>query len=252
MPGQSRRPQTSQQAPATGQQQQQMTSPSGKPLRPAEVQVGTPPEVQLYGFRGVRTVNDQKVKDMAPEDPARLDVERITAAHHLLFAGHVGVSVDNGATIYGLTPVFPEGMEVEQGIDHLYAHSMTFPGQVANDKPVFDMADRYFKEKGWNTEVHVVKRPVSKQDQADYMQKLEAMAGMAPGAHGIYYSFPLADAKDGKFFVDTPGPDGKIIKGEDQANCATFPGQIGIELPEQSGNLRYYMPALMAEASGGG
>ena len=55
----------------------------------------------------------------------------------------------------------------------------------------------------------------------------------------------------GKYFKDMPGPDGKIVRGENQANCAMFPGKIGIELPEQSGQMKFFMKALRQEAAGG-
>jgi hypothetical protein len=177
------------------------------------------------------------------------DIKKTKDQDYLIFAGHIGVSIDGGSTIYGFTPVAPEGMPKEQVIAHLHNHTMTFPGQVKNDKPHFDLAARCAAEKGWDTDVTTVMRTVTTKQHAETKKKLEELAGMAPGAHGLYYSFPLSDAQQGEYFVDTPGPDGKIIRGQNQANCATFPGKIGIELPEQSGNLRFFMPALRREAA---
>ena len=235
--------------------------------RQARVQSGQAPSVELHGFRGVRSVRGKRVPryqggdwtgvSAQTMDPAKPDekseLDEIARCHqrdHLIIAGHVGVSADDGATVYGLTPRFPEGMSPAEGIRHLYEHTMTFEGVVANDKPVFDRAKNYHANRGWDTNVVVASRPVAKKAQADLLARLQQLAGMAPGSHGIYYSFPLRDARDGQYFVDTPGPAGKVVKGENQGNCATFPGFIDVALPERSGNLRYYMQELEREASG--
>ncbi|TNE88447.1 MAG: hypothetical protein EP330_13800 [Deltaproteobacteria bacterium] len=225
-----------------------MLSPSGKPAKAGSVEEGSPPQLELFGFRGVREVDGVSVKDIPEGDPRRAEIDKVRVSHHLLIAGHVGVSVDGGSTIFGLTPEFPAGMPLHAGIDALY-QGACFPGRVADDKPIFDMADQYHREHGWNTNVVSVKRPIETDAHADLKQRLEGMAGQAPGAHGVYYSFPLKNAVDGQWFTDKPGPDGKMVKGENLANCATFPAQVGIELPEASGNLRFYMPALEAEAT---
>jgi hypothetical protein len=143
-------------------------------------------------------------------------------------------------------------MPKEMVVKHLHAHTMTFPGRVKNDKPHFDLAANCASAKQWDTDVTTVTRTVTSAQHAETKKKLQDLAGMQPGAHGLYYSFPLSDAQQGQYFVDTPGPDGKIVKGQNQANCATFPGKIGIELPEQSGNLRFFMPALREQAKAGG
>lgn len=235
--------------------------------REAQVRAGQPPSVELHGFRGVREVRRKKVPkfqsgrwtDVTPEtlDPANSrdktdldEIERCHAQDPLIIFGHIGVSADHGNTIYGLTPDLPEGMTGAQLQTHLRNHTMTFPGVVNNDKPVFDKARNYAASRQWNTDVVVAARQVTTGEQADTLQRLQQLAGATPGSHGIYYSFPLRNAQDGQYFVDSPGPDGKIVKGENQGNCATFPGFIDIALPERSGNLRYYMKALESEASG--
>ena len=251
-------------------------SPSGKPAKEGEVQVTAPPTLQLHGYSGVRKVNGVVVKDMEkdlnafeereksgnqlkPDERQKKtqyktvvdDVSKTKAQDYLIFAGHIGVSIDGGATIYGFTPFKPEGVTKEELVSALHAHTMTFPGQVLNDKPHFDLAQKCAAEKGWDTDVTTVSRTLTTAAHAETKKKLQDLAGMAaPGAHGFYYSFPLSDAKEGQYFVDAPGPDGKIVKGANQANCATFPGKIGIEIPEQSGNLRFFMRALRQQATG--
>lgn len=216
----------------------------------AEIKEGPAPTVEVFGFRGVRSINGEDIREMDEEDPRKVEMNDIIHQHHLLYAGHIGVSVDNGKSIYGLTPEIPEGMTAEQAIGHLYNHTMTFPGVVADDKYIFDLADKYAREKEWNTGVVKSVRPVESTVQAQLSEQLQSMAGMSAGEHGIYYSFPLKDAVDGSYFMDKPSPDGTVIDASKQANCATFPAQVGVALPEQSGNLRDYMPALEAEAKG--
>jgi len=176
------------------------------------------------------------------------DINRTKGGDYLIFAGHIGVSLDGGSTIYGFTPVAPEGMPGEIVKAHLHNHTMTFPGALKDDKTHFELAEECATNRGWDTETTVVERDIDTTAAATMLQRLQELAGMQPGAHGVYYSFPLVDEEDGKWFKDTPGPDGKIIRGEAQANCATFPAHIGVELPEKSGNLRYYMPAMREEA----
>ena len=260
-------------------QSNELKSPSGKPAKEGTLASGGAPALQLYGYGGVRKVDGKLVKDIEKELKAldekaekaaktggpKLtaeeekqqkshkaildDVNKTKGEDYLIFAGHIGVSIDNGATIYGFTPVAPEGMPKEQVISHLHNHTMTFPGAVKNDKAHFDLAERCAKQKKWDTDVTSVTRTLTTAAHAETKKKLQDLAGQQPGAHGLYYSFPLSDAVDGQYFVDTPGPDGKIVKGQNQANCATFPGKIGIELPEESGNLRFFMPKLREEAA---
>jgi len=254
-----------------------MLSPNGKPAKEGEIKAGSAPSLQLHGYGGVRNVRGKLVKDIEKEladldakataasapggIPLTADEQAKKTSHratiddinkskrddYLIFAGHIGVSLDNGASIYGFTPSAPEGMPGAQVVGHLHAHTMTFPGQVKNDKPHFDFAASCASAKGWDTEITTVTRKVTTAQHAESKKKLQELSGMMPGAHGLYYSFPLQEAAGGQWFVDTPGPEGRVVKGQNQANCATFPGKIGIELPEESGNLRYYMKAMRAD-----
>ena len=247
----------------------QLKSPYGKPAKDGTIERAAPPLLQLYGYSGVRKIHGRLVKEIeaefkslenaAPEHTDRRaelaatlkKVDEKKRKDYLIFAGHVGISVDHGTKIYGLTPLAPEGMKREQVIAHLHNHTMTFPGLVKDDKHHFDFAIECANELGWDTDVVTAMRPITTVREAEIKDELERLEGMIAGTHGIYYSFPLSDAVEGKYFVDTPGPNGKIVKGEAQAVCSTFPAKIGIELPEQSGNIRYFMPALRHEASDG-
>ena len=212
-----------------------------------------PPTIELYGFRGVRSIDDQPAKDLPEEDPRKVEMNRVIAQNYLLFAGHIGVSVDGGSKIYGLTPQVPEGMDLAQAKDILHSHAATFPGRVADDKPVFDLADKYHREQAWNTKVISVQRQATPDEAAELGEQLEEMAAMQPGEHGIFYSFPNEEAQGGQWFGDKPlvGDPNQVIPAEQQANCATFPGMVGVPLPEASGNLRNYMPAMQQEIAQG-
>ncbi len=78
--------------------------------------------------------------------------------------------------------------------------------------------------------------------------------GRVPGlralciGNGKSYAFPLPKekAQDGKHFVDQKG-----VPASQQANCATFPATLGVEIPDSSGLLNTYIPALLEWAKTG-
>lgn len=61
--------------------------------------------VELWGYRGGRTIRGKKVNQATAAE--RATYTEVTTRDKLLWAGHVGVSLDGGRTIYGLTPERP-------------------------------------------------------------------------------------------------------------------------------------------------
>jgi hypothetical protein len=101
-------------------------------------------EVQLFGFRGLGKRGEQFID-----------------AEPLIYAGHVGVSLDNGKVIYGFSPYAPE-LTSREVIDALKRHEF-FPGQVLDDTAVFHRAQD-LAEQGMKTQVYVKKIFVSEKE----------------------------------------------------------------------------------------
>jgi hypothetical protein len=191
--------------------------------------------VELWGFRGVRTIQGRPRAEWTAEEAA--EVELVTQEAPLIYAGHIGVSVDGGKTIFGLTPSNPDQLPVREFLRTLMAHE-AYPAVLGKDTDVFRLAAKYADE-GWNT------RPVSVVELVDKPQKLEIaakvaeMSGMEPGEHGLGYSFPLDRPEAGQHYAASNGFAADCIR-----NCATFPAKIGVPIPEPSGDLKQYMPQL--------
>jgi hypothetical protein len=60
----------------------------------------------------------------------------------LLYAGHTGVSVDGGKTIYGFNPNPPSHVRISDVMDDLAA-GLAFPGIVRDDKSIFVAAAKH-------------------------------------------------------------------------------------------------------------
>jgi hypothetical protein len=60
----------------------------------------------------------------------------------LLYAGHTGVSIDRGKTIYGFNPDPPSNLRISDVMDDLAA-GLAFPGIVRDDTPIFAAATRH-------------------------------------------------------------------------------------------------------------
>jgi hypothetical protein len=60
----------------------------------------------------------------------------------LLYAGHTGVSIDQGRTIYGFNPDFPSNRRISDLVDDLAA-GLAFPGKVTDDTTIFGAANKH-------------------------------------------------------------------------------------------------------------
>jgi len=82
--------------------------------------------------------------------------------------------------------------------------------------------------------VHVTKYIVEESKYKQIKRKLEVLHHMSPQEHGLKYAFPFMEkTNSGKFFED-----------ENTANCAIFPKLLGVAVPEESGNMRTFMPRM--------
>ncbi len=123
-----------------------------------------------------------------------------------------------------------------------------FPGVCGDDTAVFRIAASKHTNEKWNTEVDVVSELVTSEKKLAVVDKVAQWSGMKAGEHGKHYAFPLPKdkAEGGKHFVDQKG-----VSGSNQLNCATFPAMVGVEIPDSTGVLGTYVPALSEWAKTG-
>lgn len=127
----------------------------------------------------------------------------------LLFAGHVGISFNVLRPIYGFTPDAggAPGYEV---IATLRTKTGAYPGRVKDDTRIFDAAE---------AEGMDIKRITYVYPKSQYDEIVERFK-QARRSTGLTYGFP---------------------NGAGDCNCATWPGRIGIPIPEQTGLMSSYM-----------
>jgi hypothetical protein len=167
-------------------------------------------------------------------------VEAITDQFKLLKYGHIGISIGGGKTVYGFTPdPAATGGDKEALLAKITANE-SVPAIVGDDTEIFDLAARYAATLGWDTEVATAMQLLTQQKQLAVTEQLGAMTANSGRAHDKKYQFPFPEPRDGRFFAD-----------DRTANCATFPGMLGLPIPEPSGKLSQYMPALRKWAQEG-
>jgi hypothetical protein len=182
----------------------------------------------------MREVNGRPRAEWTDEERAFFRKEK--DEQPLMWAGHVGISFDGGETIYGMTPD-TGALTRDEAIDRLKAHE-AFPGKVQKDTEIFRRAERN-AQLGWNTEL------VRSVELVDPAFKQQVQAQVNEGRAPFGYSFPLrpdeAHPVSGQHYAASNG-----YAPDQIANCAIYPARLGIEVPEASGNLEEYIPALKA------
>lgn len=196
--------------------------------------------VELVGYRGVRTIHGRPEADWTPDERALVDA--YSADDPLLRAGHVGVTFDGGRTYYGLTPATAD-MPLDDVIAKLKAREV-FPGKVDDDTRHFALAEAMARE-GWNTAPVRAVVMFDRTEQPELFQ--EVMAAKAAADRGEYdlgYAWPFRKPKDGQSYPGGTAPNGQRFDATCVHNCATYPGTIGIPIPERSGRMEDYMTEL--------
>ena len=149
--------------------------------------------------------------------------------HPYQYTGHVGYSFDGGKTIWGFGPATGDASAAE-----VFANlksSGSYPGIITDDQEAFGLisGDPLPARGGGGAPqtVYEWKIPVT-QDQFDSIVGAhEELVARGP-MDNIRYQWP---PKSGEWPADT-------------YNCATFPGRLGIPIPETTGKLQSYMPEL--------
>jgi hypothetical protein len=197
--------------------------------------------IEIWGFRGVRKIHGRDKSEWTQEEIE--DVEKVKKEDPLMFAGHVGLSFDGGKTIWGFLPTQPADVPEAGFLDYLLAHNVV-RGRVGKDTEIFERAQQHASKNGWSTELYSVTELVDSPQKASVIQQV---MDMAAGNHTKGYGFPYQEAVNGSYYRDSNG-----YRAEDVANCAAFPAFVGVQIPEQSGNLRLFMPALLEWAAADG
>lgn len=197
--------------------------------------------IELHGFRRVRHVNNIKIEDL-PADQKQT-VDDVIDLDPLLGAGHVGMSFDGGESIFGLRPQTKgDGLtqaEFDQVVERV-TRNKDVPGIIGDDTRTFRLAEKLAREQGWDTEITVAAQLVSAEKRAEVMAQIGEWS-RSNGTHGKKYTWPFRE----------PDEQGRRFPDENTANCALFPKMLGLCVPEESGELRKYIPALKRWAEEG-
>ena len=169
------------------------------------------PQIWLLGFQGATRAGYRRFRDAEP----------------LLLTGHVGVSLDGGQTIYGFSPDAP-GLSPDATIDALAA-GRCFPGIVRDDRPFFERAAAAAAAGYTRTPVYLWVQEVPQDTWTAAAGRLQTAHENDPPANPRY-CWPAIPASG--------------------YNCATWPLTLGVAIPEPSGRLARYIPALRQVAGG--
>lgn len=195
--------------------------------------------VELWGFSGVRKINGRSRKDWTPEEHAQFN--RVKEFSPLMWAGHIGISLDGGKTIIGFTPEVSHGMSTSEGIAALMRHE-AFPGVLGDDTAVFLEAAALARDRGWDTDISVAVELVDTPEKMKTVNEVARLSGMKPGEHGYGYGFPLEPEKiapGGEAFGASNGFPASCVR-----NCGAFPAKLGVRIPEPTGQVKTYLPKL--------
>jgi filamentous hemagglutinin len=145
----------------------------------------------------------------------------------LIRAGHVGFYFeDEPGRIFGFHPTEQAVNAVgdDQAVINWLKRHRVLEGRLHNDTAIFHRAYE-LAQSGALTVVWQMAIPL---EDKRYDQIREQAEQWYNDNRVFMYSFPPAEPK------------------ADRDNCATFPRKLGLPLPESTGNLREYIPALQA------
>jgi hypothetical protein len=194
--------------------------PAGGVIRSAVdtlVKPDTPPagtQVKIIGFRGTGF-----------RDPTYVN------EHPLIRAGHVGISFDDGATVYGFQPSEAAARQYGDDLLSVLRDNVSVEGQVFDDTLTFLRANE-LASRGARTRVYEMSIDVGHEEFARIQASVAAQLDN-PALTQTRYMFPPR-TPEGLPMSMPPGC----------ANCATFPRELGIPIPEETGQLSRYIDEL--------
>jgi hypothetical protein len=172
------------------------------------------PEIRMYAFGSNKGLKSGDVGE---------DGEPL-----LRKTGHVLISADEGETVLGYNPIFPDGVSESEGFERLKAGE-TFRGQLKDDKWVIE---------------DVLKRPVvgsSGHEQVVFEKRIP----MAPRdfTETARRTSELLQRPSPTELYGFPNPENP----ENVNNCATFPARLAPSLAVPTGQMRDLMPEFERE-----
>jgi hypothetical protein len=170
-------------------------------------------KIYLIGFRGTGFRDTRYAKEPA-----------------LIRGGHVGIAFEGDeARILGFhpTPEATQSVGDDEAVIDWLKRLKTLPGALQLDTEVFLRASE-LAEQGASTQVWQQEISVSDEE----FERVRNLAISWYTEKKLFdYSFP----------PEQPLPD--------RDNCATFPRRLGLPLPETTGKLTFYIPAMAANGS---
>ncbi|WP_218921411.1 PAAR domain-containing protein [Burkholderia sp. MSMB2157WGS] len=170
------------------------------------------PTISLFGVRGGGRASDVE-----------------GGMHPYQYTGHVGYSLDGGKTIWGFGPATGDASLAEV-FTHLKG-SGSYPGMITADQDAFiAIAKNPMAARGGGGALQTVyeqKIPVTQEQYESILAAHEELVARGP-MDDIRYQWP---PQSGEWPAN-------------HYNCATFPGRLGIPIPEGTGKLQNYMPEL--------
>ena len=208
---------------------------------------------ELYGFRGVRTIRNipmprhpqygsafykGELGEYEPYLQSDMTLEELKQAREyldrtlLMYAGHIGISLNGGNEIYGWLPKVDKGVSEDEIAERLFKYHDTYPGELNNDRWIFELAQDMSDRLHTNTGVIVSLVRISSKTAQTIQQKIDQLHR---GDHNKRYGFPH------------PTHDPNMV-----SNCATCPGRnLNAPIPEPTGQLNQYIPNLQLWAKMG-
>ncbi|MDK2127037.1 hypothetical protein, partial [Parachitinimonas caeni] len=150
--------------------------------------------------------------------------------HPYQYTGHVGYSFDSGKVIWGFGPSTGDAVEADI-FTHLKS-SGSYPGIITADQEAFRLiAENPLPARGSSApQVVYEQKMFFSQEEFDVIRaRHEQLVSRGP-MDDIRYQWPPKSGNWPPNFY----------------NCATFPSCLGIPIPETTGKLQFYMPALEA------
>jgi filamentous hemagglutinin len=147
----------------------------------------------------------------------------------LVQSGHVDFAFEGDDRIFGFhpTPMAVQTIGSDQAVIEWLKALNTLPGTLQVDNTAFERAYALSQAGGRTTVWQMAIDLLESEFQQIYTQVLQWYTEQVE----FRYSFP----------AETPM--------DDRDNCATFPRRLGLPLPETSGQLRVYIPALAERGS---
>ncbi|WP_444942008.1 RHS repeat-associated core domain-containing protein [Microbulbifer sp. ZKSA004] len=173
--------------------------------------------IQIYAFRGGGPLAKKNFVEN-PDPQRRPEV----------YTGHVGISIDGGKTIYGFGPNVPSGMTKQEAINSLLNGDL-YPGIIHEDTLLFREAARGDYDQLCTRNIDVYRLDVLVEGCVKDKVSKAIKAGL-DGTPEQIYGFP----KEGV---------------PNRFNCATYFGSCDVPLPEETGQVREFIPAMIKKGA---